>query len=55
LTGGLTREQYEQRRIVYRRADFPEGYIFQYGQPDAVSAEYRAAMGLDREPAGLAD
>jgi 5,5'-dehydrodivanillate O-demethylase len=48
LTVGLTREQFEQRRIVYRRADFPEGYIFQYGQPEAVAAEHRAAMGLDR-------
>jgi 5,5'-dehydrodivanillate O-demethylase len=53
LTVSLTREQYEQRRIVYRRADFPEGYIFQYGQPEAVLREYRAAMGLGREPAAV--
>jgi 5,5'-dehydrodivanillate O-demethylase len=51
LTVSLTRAQYEQRRMVYRRADFPEGYIFQYGQPEAVAQEYRAAMGLDRQPA----
>ena len=43
----ITRDQFAIRRQRLRGAGFPAGYVFQYGQPDAVKSEYEQAMGLD--------
>ena len=50
LAGPLSREGFEARRTFLRKAGFPEGYIFQAGQPDWVRAEWESAMlpGQDR-------
>ncbi len=50
LAGPLTREGFDERRKRLVTAGFPDGYIFQAGQPDWVRAEWEQAMGLRDRP-----
>jgi 5,5'-dehydrodivanillate O-demethylase oxygenase subunit len=48
LRDGITVEQYQALRRAFRaRFDIADPFIFQYGQPDDIRAEYEAVMGPD--------
>jgi 5,5'-dehydrodivanillate O-demethylase len=54
LAGPLDREAFDERRKRYAAAGFPDGYIFQAGQPERVRAEWCQAMGLADQAASNA-
>ncbi len=52
LAGPLSRQGFNARREQLRKAGFPEGYIFQAGQPAWVREEWEAAMFPPTSPNG---